>query len=82
MQVPFYRKGHLKCKMDVSGAKATKVWNSQNEECELPSDVVERKLTVLCNVSHFWMQSQSFGLCVLAKHIKRSDMECPFNEDE
>ena len=40
----------------------------------------ERTLTVLGSVSHFWLQNASFGLIVLAKHIKCSEVKCPFED--
>ena len=82
---PIIRKGDyppkFKCKIDTSGKQQVRCWDSQNQRCELPSDLRGYKLVPRICFNHIWFMSKELGFVCLVTDLQILECEslsCPF----
>ena len=83
---PVSRKGDyratLRCKINVSGSNAVRVWDAKKERIELPEDLRQLDLVAKVSLQSMWMMSKEYGFVLLCTDIqvRSSAAECPFDE--
>ena len=73
-----------RCKINTAGHKACKVWNDENERCDMPEDLRDYNLVgVRAHVRGLWLMGDSCGITtdIIDLRIVALENECPFDEE-
>ena len=74
----------LRCKINTAGHKACKVWNDDNERCDMPEDLRDYNLVgVRVHFRSLWLMGDSCGITtdIIDLRIVALENECPFDEE-
>ena len=74
----------LRCKINTAGHKACKVWNDENERCNMPEDLRDYSLVgVRVHFRSLWLMGDSCGITtdIIDLRIVALENECPFDEE-
>ena len=75
-------RGHLRCKINVSGGAMARCWNDEDKRRELPADLRTHEMMARVCVSHLWMMSREYGWVFLVNDLMVCEgvEVCPFTE--
>ena len=75
-------RGHLRCKINSSGAAMVRCWSTEDKRREMPADLRNHEMVPRINISHLWMMSREYGWVLQVNDLMVYEGEevCPFTE--
>ena len=75
-------RGHLRYKINSSGASMVRCWSTEDKRREMPGDLRTHEMVPRINVSHLWMMSREYGWVFQVNDLMVCEGEevCPFAE--
>ena len=75
-------RGHLRCKMNCSGATMARCWSAEMTRRDLPVDLRNHEMIPRITVSHLWCMSREYGWVFQVNDLMvHEGVEvCPFTE--
>ena len=75
-------RGHLRCKINMSGTAAIRCWNADKQRITMPVDLRNCELVPRISISHLWMMSREYGWVLQVNDLMICEGEelCPFAE--
>ena len=73
-------RGHLRCKINSSGAAMVRCWSTEDKRREMPADLRNHEMVPRINISHLWMMSREYGWVFQVNDLMVCEGEelCPF----
>jgi len=73
-------RGHLRCKINLSGTAAVRCWDEKRQRITIPPDLRNCELIPRISISHLWLMSREYGWVFQVNDLQviQSEEECPF----
>ena len=73
-------RGHLRCKINMSGTAAVRCWDDKKQRIAIPADLRNCELIPRISISHLWLMSREYGWVFQLNDLQvlQSEEECPF----